>query len=39
MVAVDQFLAVEVFDFSNPLLKRCEHGGKAGPPSRGNVGL
>ena len=39
MVAVDQFLAVKVFDFSDPLFKRCEHGRKAGPPSWGNVGL
>jgi hypothetical protein len=39
VVSVDQFLAVEVPDFSNPLLKRCEHGGKAGPPSKGNAGL
>ena len=39
VVAIGQFLAVEMFDFSDPLLKRGEHGGKAGPPSWGNVGL
>ena len=39
MVAVDQFLAVKVFDLSDQLFKRGEHGRKAGPPSWGNVGL
>jgi len=39
VVAIDKFLAVEMFDFSDPLLKRCEYGGKAGPPREGNAEL
>jgi hypothetical protein len=37
MIAVDQLLAVEVFDFSDPLLKRRENRGKAGAPSKGSA--
>jgi hypothetical protein len=39
VVAIDKFLAVEMFDFFDPLLKRGEHGGKAGPPREGNAEL
>ena len=38
VVAIDKFLAVEMFDFSDPLLKRCEHGVKAGAPRKGSAG-
>jgi hypothetical protein len=34
VVAIDKSLPVEMFDFSDTLLKRCEYGGKAGPPRR-----
>jgi hypothetical protein len=39
VVAIDKFLAVEMLDFSDPLLKRRENGGKAGPPREGNAEL
>jgi hypothetical protein len=39
VVAIYKFLAVEMSDFSDPLLKRCEYGGKAGPPREGNAEL
>lgn len=38
VVAIDKFLAVEMSDFSDPLLKRREHGGKAGAPRKGSAG-
>ena len=39
MAAIDQFLAVEVSSFSDPLLKRYEDGVQAGPPRGGNAEL